>query len=482
MKALAFCVSKEHAEYMRNQFLLKGVKCDYLTSDNSHQRSQKQQALRSGEINILFVVDIFNEGVDIPEVDTLLFLRPTESLTIFLQQLGRGLRLADGKEVCTVLDFVGNANADYDFAHKFRALVGKTAGSISDEIKHGFPHAPLGCRIELSKQTQSVVLQNIKNATLNKQRLIDLARSFLRDSTLEFNLANFLKVYPQVEVEIFYKKFSWTELCLEAGYLTEASSELVRNFTRMVKNRLLVCDDYEYLTSLHRFAAGAPNLSKAHQLMLHYDFWQQSGEALGFQNLNDSLSQLNKHWIKLELESLTSVLINRIHHKQKPMSSMCEHPIKLHARYAREQILVGFGATTFVKQPNSREGVFNIKQQNIELLFVTLNKSDKQFSPTTRYHDYAINETLFHWQSQNSARPERGKGLEYIKHKEIGKRLFLFVREQTNDEYRRTMGFVNFGEVEYVSHTGSQPMNITWRLVDPMPAFMWKQAAKLAIA
>jgi superfamily II DNA or RNA helicase len=482
MKALAFCVSKEHAEYMRNQFLLKGVKCDYLTSDNSHQRSQKQQALRSGEINILFVVDIFNEGVDIPEVDTLLFLRPTESLTIFLQQLGRGLRLADGKEVCTVLDFVGNANADYDFAHKFRALVGKTAGSISDEIKHGFPHAPLGCRIELSKQTQSVVLQNIRNATLNKQRLIDLARSFLRDSTLEFNLANFLKVYPQVEVETFYKKFSWTELCLEAGYLTEAPSELVRNFTRMVKTRLLVCDDYEYLSSLHRFATGAPITSKAHQLMLHYDFWQQSGEALGFRNLNDSLIQLNKHWIKLELESLTSVLIDRIHHKQKPMSSMCEHPIKLHARYAREQILVGFGATTFVKQPNSREGVFNIKQQNIELLFVTLNKSDKQFSPTTRYHDYAINETLFHWQSQNSARPERGKGLEYIQHKEIGKRLFLFVREQTNDEYRRTMGFVNFGEVEYVSYTGSQPMNITWRLVNPMPAFMWKQAAKLAIA
>ncbi|MEO2282056.1 DUF3427 domain-containing protein [Pseudoalteromonas pernae] len=482
MRALAFCVSKEHAEYMCKQFLLKGIKCDYLTSDNSQDRGQKQQSLRSGEINILFVVDIFNEGVDIPQVDTLLFLRPTESLTIFLQQLGRGLRLADDKEVCTVLDFVGNANADYDFAHKFRALVGKTDGAISDEIKNGFPHAPLGCRIELSKHTQDVVLRNIKNATLSKQRLIGLAHSFSRDSTLEMNLVNFIKVYPQVEVEALYKKLSWTELCLEAGLLNDVDPELVRNFARMVKTRLLVCDDHEYLNNLHRFATEGLIISNSHQLMLHYDFWQQSGKKLGFKDINDSLNRLEHQWLKAELASLTTLLIDRIHHKQETMPMMGNHPIKLHARYAREQILVGFGATTFEKQPNSREGVFNIKDQNIELLFVTLNKNEKQFSPTTMYHDYAINEDLFHWQSQNSARPEHGKGLEYVTHKEIGKRLFLFVREKSKDEFGKTMGFVNFGEVEYVSHTGSQPMNITWKLRNTMPAFMWKQAAKLSMA
>ncbi|AWB66935.1 DUF3427 domain-containing protein [Saccharobesus litoralis] len=482
MRALAFCVSQEHAEYMCHNFILKGIKCDYLTSDNRQDRAQKQQALRSGEINILFVVDIFNEGVDIPEVDTLLFLRPTESLTIFLQQLGRGLRLADDKEVCTVLDFVGNANADYDFAHKFRALVGKTDGSISDEIKNGFPHAPLGCRIELSKQTQDVVLRNIRNATLSKQRLIGLARSFSRDSTLEFNLANFIKVYPQVEVEALYKRFSWTELCVEAGLLNETNPELTRNFARMVKTRLLVSDDHKYLSSLHNFATKGLIASEPFQLMLHYDFWQQSGEKLGFKNINDSLGRLEHSWLKAELASLTAVLIDRIHHKQENMPLMGEHPIKLHARYAREQILVGFGATTFEKQPNSMEGIYNIKQHNIELMFVTLNKNDKQFSPTTMYHDYAINADLFHWQSQNSARPDLGKGLEYVTHKERGKRLFLFVREHTYDEHRRTMGFVNFGEVEYVSHSGSQPMNITWKLRNTMPAFMWKQAAKLAMA
>jgi hypothetical protein len=164
------------------------------------------------------------------------------------------------------------------------------------------------------------------------------------------------------------------------------------------------------------------------------------------------------------------------------MTDLPNVPLRLHARYAREQILVGFGAATFEHQPPAREGVFEIKDQNIELLFVTLDKNEKQFSPTTMYHDYAINEHLFHWQSQNSARPDRGKGLSYIQHHETGKRLFLFVREQTKDEYGRTMGFVNYGEVEYVKHTDSQPMNVTWKLKKPMPNFMWQQAAKLAMA
>jgi len=149
IKALAFCVSRDHADFMCKAFLLKGIKADILTSDNRDERHSKQQGLRTGVINILCVVDIFNEGVDI-----LLFLRPTESLTIFLQQLGRGLRLANDKECCTVLDFVGNARAEYDFAQKFRALVGKTNKAISHEIKQGFPHAPLGCRIELGLVAQ----------------------------------------------------------------------------------------------------------------------------------------------------------------------------------------------------------------------------------------------------------------------------------------------------------------------------------------
>lgn len=488
MKALAFCVSREHATYMCSQFLLKGIKSDVLISDNSHERQQKQQAIRSGAINVLCVVDIFNEGVDIPEIDTLLLLRPTESLTIFLQQLGRGLRLADDKECCTVLDFVGNSRAEYDFSNKFRALIGKTNKAISDEIKQGFPHAPLGCRIELSKITQEIVLNNIRQATLTSNRLVGLIRQYPHSFELPLTLGNFLKLHPHIGIRDLYQRGGWGELVsrsFDEVRETGADDVLVEVYKRAIKLRILACDDYHYLVFLkklvsHHFVVeGSQNPRLA--LMCHYDFWQKPGPAVGFETLEQSLKALNCLPLRNELLDVLDWQIARTKHEQLALSGLPEVPLRLHARYTREQILTGFGAITFERQPPAREGVYVIQDQNIELLFVTLIKNEKQFSPTTMYHDYAVNESLFHWQSQNSARPDRGRGLDYLQHKMTGKRIFLFVREQTDDEYGRTMGFVNYGEVEYVSHTGSQPMSITWRLQSPMPSFMWQQAAKLAV-
>lgn len=488
MKALAFCVSRDHANYMVRQLLLKGVKADVLTSDNSNERQQKQQAIRSGEINVLCVVDIFNEGVDIPEVDTLLFLRPTESLTIFLQQLGRGLRLANGKECCTVLDFVGNSRPEYDFASKFRALVGKSNRAISEEIKQGFPQAPLGCRIELTKRTQEMVLQNIRQASVSRSRLLGMIRQFEQDFTLDLSLANFLKMHPQIDLEDIYKKDSWATLVNEANVnqVQELKSiELHTIYKRAIDTRFLVCDSYRYLSFLRDLCQNkfvlSDDMDQRMALMCHYDFWQKSGVELGFSSLQVSLKALENVHLRAELVDVLTILINRIQHQELPMLDMISNPLTSHARYTREQILVGFGASTFEKRSPAREGVLEIKEDNVEILFVTLNKNEKQFSPTTMYHDYAINEHLFHWQSQNSARPDRGKGLSYVEQNENGKRVFLFVREQSKDENGRTMSFVNFGEVDYISHTGSQPMSITWRLQQAMPNFMWKQAAKLAV-
>lgn len=487
MKALAFCVSREHAQYMTSQLLLKGIKADLLTSDNSDERQQKQQAIRSGQINVLCVVDIFNEGVDIPEVDTLLFLRPTESLTIFLQQLGRGLRLAEGKECCTVLDFVGNSKPEYDFANKFRALVGRSPKAISDEIKQGFPHAPLGCRIELTKRTQDMVLSNINKASLTLKRLIGMIRQYPQHSTLPLTLANFLAQHLHIDLNELYKRGSWLELVSRAKDQIKESSvdeDVFKMLKKTIHNRILGCDDHAYLGFLKQLCQSdfaITGTASRQVLMCHYDFWQKTGPDAGFESLEQSLKAIYRLGITDELLDVVAWQQAQTKHEQPKMPDLEQVPLRLHARYAREQILVAFGATTFERQPPAREGVFVIKDDNIELLFVTLDKNEKQFSPTTMYHDYAINQSLFHWQSQNSARPDRGRGLEYIQHREIGKRLFLFVREQSKDEHGRTMGFVNYGEVEYVSHNGSQPMSITWQLKTPMPNFMWQQAAKLAV-
>ena len=487
MKALAFCVSKDHAQYMAQQLLLKGVKADVLTSDNSQERQQKQQAIRSGSINVLCVVDIFNEGVDIPEVDTLLFLRPTESLTIFLQQLGRGLRLAESKECCTVLDFVGNSRPEYDFANKFRALVGKSHRAISEEIKQGFPHAPLGCRMELSKRTQDMVLNNIRQASLTLKRLVAMIRQYPQHSTLPLTLSNFLTLNPHIDLNELYKRGGWSQLVQQAKDEINENTldvKLLNTLKKAIHTRILTCDDHAYLSFIKQLCRNnftIEDSSHRHALMCYYDFWQKTGPECGFNSIEQSLEKLNSCELKAELLDVVNWQLKQTKHEQPIMQALPDVSLRLHARYAREQILVAFGATTFERQTPAREGVFVLKDQNIELMFVTLDKNEKQFSPTTMYHDYAINEHRFHWQSQNSARPDKGRGLEYIQHRKVGKRLFLFVREQTKDEYGRTMGFVNYGEVEYVSHTGSQPMSITWQLKDPMPSFMWQHAAKLAI-
>ena len=179
---------------MAQKFTIAGLKADYLISSNSSDRTLLRNQLLKKEINYLFVVDIFNEGVDIPNIDTVLFLRPTESLTIFLQQLGRGLRLAENKDCLTILDFVGNARPEYDFEHKFRALIGKTHTSIIKEIEDEFPHLPLGCSIVLEKKAKEIILRNIREATeFRRPQLLSKIQQFKHHSTLPLTLNNFFE-------------------------------------------------------------------------------------------------------------------------------------------------------------------------------------------------------------------------------------------------------------------------------------------------
>lgn len=496
IKALAFCITKEHAEYMAKKFNLAGISADVLTSDNSSERQQKRQSLVSGKLSILCVVDIFNEGVDIPEVDTLLFLRPTESLTIFLQQLGRGLRLTDDKQCCTILDFVGNSRDEYDFSQKFRALVGKTNQSIKDEILNDFPHLPLGCRIELEEKAQSMILRNISRATLNANRLTSLMANFKYQTDLPLTLGNFLRLNPQVTLEDIYRiringQCGWTLLveAVQGNQIAEptAQSDLAKAYYRAINFHLLGCTSLSYLIFIKQLCQndfvfnGLDPIQNQFALMCHYNFWDKSGTALNVNSLAASLLMLRNKPLQEELLAVLAILINRIHHQEMDLELAQPSALKVHSRYTREQILAAIGASTFVAKSPSREGVLAINEQNLECLFVTLNKSEKQFSPTTMYHDYAISEHLFHWQSQNSARPERGRGLSYIEQQKLGKTVLLFVREQSKNENGRTMGFVNFGKVHYVSHNGSQPMNVTWRLEQPIPDVMWHDAAKLAV-
>ena len=193
VKGLGFCVSVAHANYMAKYFNDKGIPSISLSSKSADDiRNDAKTDLLSGKINFIFVVDLYNEGVDIPAIDTVLFLRPTESATVFLQQLGRGLRLSPGKDCLTVLDFIGQANKKYNFAMKFEAIVGKGRKSIRKQVEDGFSNLPRGCYIELEKYAKEYILENLKQTDNNKRALIEMVRTFEEDTGLPLNLENFL--------------------------------------------------------------------------------------------------------------------------------------------------------------------------------------------------------------------------------------------------------------------------------------------------
>lgn len=487
VRAIGFCVTIEHAKFMAEKFNLAGLKAECLTAKNSNERDRIREQFRKKEFNYLFVVDIFNEGVDIPEIDTVLFLRPTESLTVFLQQLGRGLRLADGKDCLTVLDFVGNARPEYDFETKFRALIGKTTTSVQKEIEDDFPHLPLGCSIVLEKKTKETILENIRKATsLNVNQLITKIINYQHQTDLPLTLNNFIELY-HIPIHTIYKKDSWSRLCQRAGVVPNFDNKNEKQIYSAISNKWLSTNSTSYFNFILKIAKLNFNINigdfdeneKAMVLMLHYDVWQSAG---GYESLEESIRTIGKNKILVdEIIEVLEILIDKVDFKEIEIQLPYSQPLKLHARYTRDQVLAAFGLSTFKRKSPSREGVAENVDLNTELLFINLIKSEENFSPTTMYDDYAISETLFHWQSQNSSRPDTGKGLSYIRHQENEKKILLFIREKAKDENGNTMGYVFIGEAIFKENEGEKPMNIKWELNEPIPNYLWKESAKMSI-
>jgi superfamily II DNA or RNA helicase len=487
VRAIGFCVTIEHATFMAEKFSLAGLKATCLTSKNSNERDSIREQFRKKEFNYLFVVDIFNEGVDIPEIDTVLFLRPTESLTVFLQQLGRGLRLADGKDCLTVLDFVGNSRPEYDFESKFRALIGKTSTSVQKEIEDDFPHLPLGCSIVLEKKTKETILENIKKATsLNVNQLITKIINFQHQTSLPLTLNNFIE-FNRISIETIYKKDSWSRLCQRAKVIADFENINEKQIYSAISNKWLSTNSTSYFNFILKIAKQGFNIKindfdenqKTMLLMLHYDVWQNAG---GFDSLEKSIIQIGKNKTLVnEIIEVLEILIDKIGFKEIDIELPYKQPLKLHARYTRDQILAAFGLSTFDKKSSNREGAAENKSLNTEILFINLIKSEENFSPTTMYDDYAISETLFHWQSHNAYGPETTKGLSYMKHQENNKKILLFIREKGKDENGNTLGYVFIGEGVFIDTEGSKPMSIKWELNEPMPNYLWKESAKMSV-
>lgn len=487
VKGLGFCVSVEHAQFMSDYFNTHGIPSMFLVGQSpDEERNAAKDRLVSGEIRFIFVVDIYNEGVDIPEVNTVLFLRPTESLTIFLQQLGRGLRLAENKECLTVLDFIGQANRKYNFEDKFAALLSGSSRSVSREIKEGFVSVPKGCYIQLEKKAAKYILDNIRASYGNTAGLVSRVATFEEDTGLKRTLENFLDYY-HLDPRSIYKFTSFSRLCARADVREDFTEPLEEILTKALP-RFAVVDSRRWISFLLSILPQLDDvdfsaLSEIEQRMLqmfYVTIWGKAVDDWNSDEVLDSLYALADSPVMLrELTALLQYRFDKIDFIDEPVELGFDCPLDLHCTYTRDQLLV---ALDFMKPSTVREGVKWLPDKKLDVFFVTLNKADKDYSPTTMYKDYSINESLFHWQSQSTTAENSPTGQRYIHHRERGSKILLFVREFKAD--RITGGaeaYTFLGTANYVQHEGSRPMNFTWRLDRPIPAKFLKKTNKLVV-
>lgn len=471
---------------MAEYFNAAGIPSIWLVGESTEEdRRTAKKRLVDGEIRFIFVVDIYNEGVDIPEVNTILFLRPTESLTIFLQQLGRGLRLSEGKECLTVLDFIGQANRKYNFEEKFQALLANTDHSVQYELKHEFISAPKGCYIQLEKKATKAILDNIKNSFGIKSGLVGRIATFEEDSGLKLNLSNFVSYY-HLDIRVIYRKFSFARLCTTAkvklNFEEPAEAALTKAFSRLISidSRRWIRFLLTILPQLNDvdFATLSPQEQRMLQ-MFYITIWLKAAEKWDSEEVLQNLHSLSDSPVMLtELMELLQYKYDHIDFIDESVDLGFACPLDLHCTYTRDQILV---AMDYMTPSNVREGAKWLPDKQIDVLFVTLNKSDKDYSPTTMYNDYSINENLFHWQSQSTTADTSPVGQRYINHQKLGSKVVLFVREFKAD-IAGTAPYTFLGTAHYVRHNSSRPINIIWKLDRPIPAKYLKKTNKLVVS
>lgn len=486
VKGLGFCVSVRHAEYMAQYFSGHGVPSLALSAESSRQdRDTAKERLVSGDIKFIFTVDLYNEGVDIKEVNTVLFLRPTESATVFMQQLGRGLRLCPGKDCLTVLDFIGQANRHYNYRKKFNALTGPGRKPLRDQLKDGFSNLPRGCYIQLEKQAREYILENLKQLGNQKSRLIEQVRSFEEDTGKKLTLENFLSEYDLSLYDFYTKRGDRSLYRLKQWADGQTDFEDVDDSVYSMLTGLFHINSVTLLDYWIRYIEGdrtpADTMEKLMRNMLYYTFYKKHPQKMGFSSVDEGIdSVLEKTFVKEEVLEILRYKLSQVHFVSQPNEYSYPCPLEVGCDYNTNQIMAAYGLFNETESPEFREGVKYFADKQTDIFLINLNKSEKEFSPSTMYEDYAISPTLFHWQSQSQDRPESSKIQRYIHHKETDNMISLFVREYkkmvTNTQY--TAPYTFLGNADYVSHQGSQPVSFVWKLHQSMPAQLVPKANK----
>ena len=339
---------------------------------------------------------------------------------------------------------------------------------------------PKGCYILLEKKAKQYIYDNIRASFGARAGLVSRIANFTEDTGKELTLSNFLEHY-HMDVRALYACDSFSRLCVQAGVrenFTESIEETMRKaFSRFatVNSRRLLAFWMEMLTQPRWYLTEE---EKRMLQMFQFTVWQKTFEDCGFKSLLDGIIKVcNNPTLCAELLELLQYNYEHIDFIDERVDLGFDCPLDLYCNYTRDQILV---ALDFLKPSTVHEGVKYLLEKRIDVAFVTLNKSDKDYSPSTMYQDYSVGEELFHWQSQSTTSEKSITGQRYIHHREMGTLFLLFVRENRTDLVSGGAGVYTFlGKANYVQHEGTRPMSILWKLERPIPARLQRKTNEL---
>ncbi len=477
VRGIGFCAGVRHADYMARHFSEAGIASAVLLGSTPPEiRAERLRRFREGTLTFLFTVDVLSEGVDVPEINLVLFLRPTESLTVFLQQLGRGLRHAPGKDCLTVLDFVGQTHRKYRLETKFTALLSRRRQRIDREIENDFPHLPPGCSIQLERIARERVLTKVRSVLHDLNHFIpEVIQTWDRETTKPLTIGHFLRETGLEATDLLSRR-TWSEWKALA-YNRPLPSDPDLQSGRKALSRIALRTDPDLLHDVAQGGEVTGPCSAERGLALHYLLWAKKGSQIGAASVEESLHRWRRNPSLMadaaELaqwrRTAATIPTRRL---ELPFSS----DLRLHAAYGSAEIKAYLGLSSLNSSGPTGQGVMHAKALKCYVHLITFRKGERDFSPTTRYQDYPISRTQLHWESQSTTTPQSATGQNYIHFQSRGYTILFFARLEKRLG-TETAPFLFLGPAKkLLSHEGSRPIAMVWELQYPIPAELYEEA------
>ncbi|MCG3651357.1 DEAD/DEAH box helicase [Aliarcobacter butzleri] len=509
-KILGFCVSKEHCNFMSEEFNKKGINSITLTSEDSiskREDSIKRLENENDSLEVIFTVDIFNEGIDIPSINMVLFLRPTNSPIVFVQQLGRGLRKYKNKEFLTVLDFIGNHKKAYLIA---LALVGNKMidkESIKLSIENNFADFK-NAFISMDEISKNRILEQINKENFNQLKylkeqyfgvrnilgkvptLVDFLQFEDVINPLKFidESKSYIEFLAKAEDDKKLKELVLNENFIKAIRFIENELPIKRVYEFVILKYLLnndFCDENIAFKILNKYLDKVDKKTIIHSfLYLKGDFLDsaQSSRYLKLINYENKIARKTKEFEELlENENYKKIFEDSlnfgIYNYEEEFSSIDfgKPFLKLYSKYNMLNIAK---LCNFPKIHSSFRGSGFLKYENDFFLFINLEK--EKFSKSANYHNAFLSKDVFTYQSKPSHSSDKGDGQRLCENKKFGVKLHIFVRKFVQVD-KKTQDFIYLGVANTLKYCDNKPISLELKLENPLSDKLFEEFTKIVL-